>query len=174
MIRIQRYLALIAALLCSSAFADERMLVKEVTVRAPLAAVWNAWTTEEGLEFVSGRSNIELSRGGAYEWFIDGPADERGKRGGQGAKVLAYLPMEMLAFSWTFPPDIPDLRNAGETTQVVVTFAEEGDRGVRVRLTAHEWQDSDSWDAGYAYFDEAWGYVLQALKTHLEAESQQR
>lgn len=55
MIRIQRYLALIAALLCSSAFADERMLVKEVTVRAPLAAVWNAWTTEDGLEFVSGR-----------------------------------------------------------------------------------------------------------------------
>ena len=46
--------------------------------------------------------------------------DEQGRRGSEGSKVLAWLPEKMIAFSWTFPPDVPELRYAGEMTQVVV------------------------------------------------------
>ncbi len=50
---------------CSAVHAHEtRILVKEVVVRAPLATVWNAWTTTEGLKFVSRKSNVELTIGG--------------------------------------------------------------------------------------------------------------
>ena len=148
--------------------ASERLLVKEVTVFASLDELWHAWTTEEGLRFISTESNVALQRGGPYEWFLDLPPDENGKRGGEGAKVLAFLPQETLAFSWTFPPSIPELRNAGETTQVVVRFTDHGDGTVTVRLIAHEWQHGEAWDAGFAYFDRAWATVLNALKSHFE------
>ena len=143
------------------------MLEKEIVIEAPRASVWKAWTTEEGLSFLSRKSNIELRLGGPYEWFLDLEPDSRGRRGSQGAQVLAFLPEEMLAFTWTFPPDVPSLRFADETTQVVVLFRDEG-TGTRVRFVQHGWQEGADWDQGYAYFDAAWDYVLKSMKTHLE------
>jgi hypothetical protein len=66
------------------------------------------------------------------------------------------------------PPDLPVLRNAGEVTQVVVRFADNGDGTSHVRLSAHEWQAGESWTEGWDYFDMAWDIVLQALKAHCE------
>lgn len=146
-----------------------RILRKEMVVRAPLPAVWHAWTTPEGLRFISGTSNVELRVGGPYEWFLDGPPDEHGRRGGEGARVLAFLPETMLAFTWTFPPAVPSLRGAGATTQAVVLLDELGEGQVRVRFAQHGWGEGEDWDAGYAYFDRAWSYVLQRLKETLEA-----
>jgi uncharacterized protein YndB with AHSA1/START domain len=145
-----------------------RILRKEVVVRAPLEQVWRCWTTEEGLGFVSGKSNVKLEIGGPYEWFLDGPADERGRRGGEGARVLAFLPREMLAFSWTFPPAVPELRLNDETTQVVLLFDDLGDGRVRLRFAQHGWGTGEAWDAGWDYFDRAWSYVLERLRAHLE------
>jgi uncharacterized protein YndB with AHSA1/START domain len=160
----------IMALTVSPAFAGARSMVKEVTVTGSLDDVWAAWTTEEGLRFVSRKSRVELRRGGPYEWFLDLPPDENGKRGGEGATVLAFLPRQMLAFSWTFPPDVPELRNADETYQVVVFFDDNADGTVTVRLNAHEWREGDAWDRGYAYFDKAWSAVLDRLKQAIEAQ----
>jgi len=145
-----------------------RILRKEVVVRASVGDVWHAWTTAEGLKFISAQSNVELRIGGPYEWFLDLPADADGKRGGQGARVLAFLPMEMLAFTWTFPPAVPSLRHAGATTQAVVLFDDLGDGTVRVRFAQHGWGDGADWDAGWAYFDAAWSKVLERLKAHFE------
>ena len=88
--------------------------------------------------------------------------------------MLAYLPKEMLAFSWTFPPSIPELRDADETTQVIVRFTELDDASVKVQLTAHEWRDGEAWEAGYAYFDDAWQRVLSALRNHFAPQPENR
>ena len=159
---------LVTALIPFAAVAGDRVMVKEVTVNASLDAVWRAWTTAEGLAFVSGKSNVELRRGGPYEWFLDLPPDENGKRGGEGAQVLAFHPMQMLAFSWTFPPAVPELRNADETYQIVVYFTDNGDGTVTVQLNAHEWQDGEAWDRGWEYFDAAWDSVLERLQMHFK------
>lgn len=151
--------------------AEPRILTKEISVRASLPRVWNAWTTVEGLQFISRESRVELRRGGPYEWFLDLAPDEQGKRGGEGAQILAWLPQEMLAFSWTFPPSIPELRNLDITFQVIVTFEDQGDGIVRVVLKAHEWQSGPAWDEGWKYFDAAWTAVLGRLKSELEAGS---
>ncbi len=158
--------ALILSIVAATGAATERVMVKEVTVDASLDAVWHAWTTAEGLTFVSAKSNVELRRGGAYEWFLDLPPDENGKRGGEGARILAFHPMRMLAFSWTFPPAVPELRNADETYQVIVYFTDNADGTVTVQLNAHEWQEGDAWDRGWAYFDAAWDSVLERLSAH--------
>lgn len=153
--------------LSSSDAAEPRILRKEIVVEAPPAEVWHAWTTVEGAAFVSRASNIELRIGGPYEWFLD-VADEEGKRGGAGSKVLAFLPQEMLAFDWTFPPAVPTLRRQGAKTQAVVLLDDLGDGRTRVRFAQHGWGEGEDWDAGWDYFDRAWGYVLERLKATLE------
>lgn len=144
------------------------MLVHEITVAAPVAEVWYAWTTEEGLRFISAKSRVELRPGGAYEWFLDLPPDAAGRRGSEGSRVLAWLPSKMLAFAWTFPPDVPTLRAAGATTQVVVMFDALEGGGSRVRLHAHGWRDGADWEAGRRYFDAAWSAVLAQLQRHFD------
>ena len=166
--RVRVAILLLGLSLSGFAAETERMLVKDVIVNAPLDDVWQAWTTADGLKFISEESNVVLERGGPYEWFLDLPPDENGRRGGQGARVLAFLPKEMIAFSWTFPPSIPELRNTGETTQVVVRFESRDETAAHVTLVAHEWGEGEAWDAGYAYFDVAWDAVLNALKAHFE------
>lgn len=141
-------------------------LRKTVEVDAELDEVWRAWTTEDGLKFISSQSNVELVPGGAYEWFLDLEPDENGKRGGQGARLLAIVPHEMLVFSWTFPPAVASLRKAGAMTQVVVRFETASNGRTRVRLDAVGWQEGDDWAAGRQYFDNAWDIVLQRLKEH--------
>jgi uncharacterized protein YndB with AHSA1/START domain len=151
--------------------AQDRVLRKEIAIRAPIEKVWHAWTTAEGLRFVSSKSRVELRLGGPYEWFLDGDPDDRGKRGGAGARVLSFLPNEMLAFTWTFPPSIPSLRHSGASTQVVVLFSEDADGKTRIRFAQHGWQNGQDWDAGYAYFDKAWSYVLDKLRETLETSN---
>ena len=143
-------------------------LEKEIAVKAPLEDVWRAWTTVEGLRFISRDSRIELRAGGPYEWFLDGEPDDYHQRGSQGSHVLAFIPCEMIAFSWTFPPDVPELRYADERTQVVVMFREDDDGMVHVQLRALGWKDGNDWRRGWAYFDQAWGAVLAALHQHFE------
>lgn len=146
---------------------EGRVLHKQIRVAAPIETVWNAWTTEEGLKFVSAKSNVRLEIGGPYEWFLDLEPDERGRRGGEGAVIHAFLPPEMLAFSWTFPPSIPSLRNADARTRVVVRFREV-DGGTEVDFHQAGWQQGEDWDRGHEYFDAAWDSVLARLKTQLE------
>jgi uncharacterized protein YndB with AHSA1/START domain len=146
-----------------------RILRKEVTIRASLEKVWHAWTTAEGLAPVAGRSNVDLRVGGPYEWFLDLEPDENGLRGGEGSRILAFLPHEVLAFDWTFPPTIPTLRAAGAKTQVVIQFDEPAPGVVRVRFAQLGWQSGEDWDRGHAYFDKAWDWVLGTMKQHLES-----
>jgi len=163
-------LVLAAALIpaASAGEKDERILRKEITINASLDRVWQAWTTAEGLAPVSAKSNVELRVGGPYEWFLSGEPDENGLVGGQGSRVLAFLPQEVLAFDWTFPPAVPTLRAARAKTQVVVQFDQPQDGVVRVRFAQLGWQDGEAWDRGYAYFDRAWDWVLAKMKEHLE------
>ena len=146
----------------------ERILRKNISIQAPLEKVWRAWTTEEGLAPVSGTSNVELRVGGPYEWFLDLEPDENGLKGGQGSRILAFLPGEVLAFDWTFPPSIPSLRRSRAKTQVVIQFDEPEDGVVRVRFAQLGWGKGDDWDEGYTYFDKAWDWVLQRMKETLE------
>lgn len=163
-------LVLVALVAASSAQAGEdgRILRKEIVIDAPLEKVWQAWTTEEGLRPVAGTSNVELRVGGPYEWFLDLEPDENGLRGGEGSRVLAFLPREVLAFDWTFPPSIPSLRAARAKTQVVVQLDELEGGGVRVRFAQLGWRQGEDWDQGWEYFDRAWSWVLEQMKKSLE------
>jgi uncharacterized protein YndB with AHSA1/START domain len=172
--RIAGVLVVVLAILGAAgipASSPPRVLRKEVVVRAPIEAVWEAWTTVEGLKFFSKESNVELRLGGPYELFLQQPADKRGRRGAEGCRILAFVPHEMLAFDWTFPPDIPSLRYSDARTQAVVYFEDIGGGRVRVRFSQSGWEEGENWDQGFAYFDKAWGWVMEQLEAHFEAEA---
>ena len=172
--RVMRFFPFIGLLMSLSNAVSANMLEnlsKQTVVDAGVAEVWRAWTTVEGLRFISSSSKVELKHGGAYEWFLDLPPDEHGRRGGEGAQILVVMPEELLAFTWTFPPAVPSLRHARETTQVVVRFDPISAQRTRVRLDVSGWQDGADWQAGWQYFDQAWERVLQRLTAHFARPS---
>lgn len=145
----------------------ERVLVKEVTVGAPVAKVWEAWTTPTGIaSFFAPDAKIELRPGGAFELYIV-PSAPAGQRGAEGCTVLAYVPERVLAFTWNAPPSIPKLREAEARTQVVLEFTSLGPQRTKVRLSQHGFGEGEDWEKYYGYFDRAWGNVLQSLANTL-------
>lgn len=151
--------------------ADEpRILRKEVVVKGTPKQVFDLWTTSDGIaKFFSSESKIELRIGGPFDIYMNmKEPDKQGKRGAEGARILAYIEPELLAFTWGFPPAVESLRYAGAKTQVVLQFIPLDEGRVRVKFAQLGWQEGPDWDKGYEYFDKAWSYVLNQLKDHLE------
>ena len=139
-----------------------RKITADVIVPADLRQVWDAWTTEEGARtFFAPECKIELRPEGAYEMYFDLSAPE-GLQGGEGCRILAIQPMEMLSFTWNAPPSMPTVRN--QYTHVIVRF-DANPQGTRVSISHDGWGTGDDWDEAYNYFERAWQKtVLPRLK----------
>jgi uncharacterized protein YndB with AHSA1/START domain len=144
-------------------YLEQRLIRKEIVITAPVKAVWDAWTTPEGaVTFFAPRANINLDVGGPYELLFDLDAPV-GSRGGEGLKLLSFLPMEMLSFEWNAPPQYPNVRK-GPYTWVVIQFYSHEQNKVRVRLTHLGWKEGEEWDKVFQYFQRAWDVVLSRLE----------
>jgi len=143
---------------------DVRTLVKTAVVPAPRAEVYRTYTTSEGwTAFFGVEAAIDLAIGGRFELLFDPEAPE-GSKGSEGCQVLAYVPDQMVAYSWNAPPKFPAER--GQHTWVVVTFADAADGATALTVTHAGFGQGGSWDDVYAYFDRAWGLVLDQLVAH--------
>lgn len=143
-----------------------RIIHYEIEVNAPLEKIWNAWTTSEGITlFFSPKACVELWPGGKFEMYfmLDNP---EGLQGSEDCKVLSYLPMKMLSFSWNAPPDNPTVRK--ERTWVVLQFEESASGSVHVTFDNLGYLNGPDWDRAYDYFVRAWKSVLDSLKRSLE------
>ncbi len=141
----------------------ERVLSLACDVNAGLDAVWEAWTTSEGLcSFFAPSCRVELVPGGAFEILFDLEMP-RGQQGSEGMRVMAFEPKTMLSFTWNFPPHMSDIRSM--CTLVVVRFRGLSDARTHVQLTQTGWGDGPSWQAGFTYFERAWrDVVFERLK----------
>jgi uncharacterized protein YndB with AHSA1/START domain len=144
-----------------------RVIHGEVVVPAPVAEVWQAWTTEEGAEsFFAPRCHIDLRPSGAYEMLFDLQA-EPGSQGGEGMVIMAVQPPRMLSFTWNAPPSLSAVR--GQRTHVVVRLFETETGTTRVTLRHDGWGDGGEWDRAFVYFSRAWNdVVLPRLKHRFE------
>ena len=134
---------------------------KSVVVSAPRAEVWRAFTTSEGARtFFAPDANIRLELGGPYELFFD-PEQPQGLRGGEGMRVLSFVPEEMLSFEWNAPPSLAAAR-AGPRSFVVVELSERGATTlVRLRhLGIERMQQASEVES---YFQRAWDMVMAWL-----------
>ncbi len=137
---------------------QSRAIDMAIYVEAPLAAVWNAWTTEEGVKtFFAPDANIDLRVGGAYELYFN-PKARPGMRGSEGCVILAIEPMKMLSFTWNAPPDMPEIRK--QKTHVTVRFSQATERSVKVSIYHDGWGEGEQWDRAYEYFKKTWREVV--------------
>lgn len=154
-------------LLAGPVLAAERAIDKEVIVPAGVDAVWDAWTTREGLvSFFAPDARVEPRVGGAFAIHFD-PGAAPGQKGADDMRFLALQPRRMLSFDWNAPPSLPEARQ--QRTFVVVRFEPQSATQTRVTLHHVGWGDGGEWDRAYAYFDRAWGSVLASLKTRFES-----
>jgi len=139
-------------------------LVKEISVNASPALVYGAWTTSDGLRsFMTPNARVDLREGGDFEILFDMSQPE-GSRGSEGCVVVAFEPNRSLTFTWNFPPSLPSIR--GQHTIVRLTF-DAMDSATQVTLRQSGWRDDGEWPEGWAYFDRAWGVVLEQLASTL-------
>jgi uncharacterized protein YndB with AHSA1/START domain len=144
--------------------SDIRSVVKETVVAAGADEVWAAWASTDGIAawWNPPATSIDLRIGGPFELLFTTDAPE-GSRGSEGCQYLAYVPGEMVAFTWNAPPHLA-LRETH--TWVVITFTRLSDESTRVRLVHTGFLEGRDWDAYVDYFDEAWDRVLDLLVGH--------
>ena len=139
----------------------EPVIVKEAVVAAPVADVYAAWTTPEGIRgFFEVDAAVGLRIGGPMEFYFI-PEAPPGGQGSEGCQILSYVPDEMLSFSWNAPPQFPEER--ARHTWVVIDFTDRGDGTTGVRLRHLGFGEGGNWDEIHTYFDSAWGRVMGAL-----------
>jgi uncharacterized protein YndB with AHSA1/START domain len=153
-----RILTALVALLLPAAAAQaapsDRILRAELTVPAPVAEVWKAWTTDAGIAtFFGPEGHVDLRVDGSYDvWF--NPAGKPGERGAEGLRIVAVEPMKRFAFTWSAPPSISTIRE--QRTVVVLDFAPAGTGATKLRFTQLGWGEGPEWDRAYDYFNDAW------------------
>jgi len=151
----------------SAAGAEAQPLAPDIVVtkviNAPVAEVWKAWTTVDGIEsfFAPKAAKVEPWPGGAFElWF--GVNQPEGTRGSEGCKVHSVRPMEQLVFEWNAPPTIPAIRPL--RTLVYLDFKPLPDNRTEVTLRNFGYGEGEDWAKAKAYFARAWPAVMDNLE----------
>jgi uncharacterized protein YndB with AHSA1/START domain len=146
----------------ASPMKEERVIHKEALVRAPVAEVWNAWTTSAGVEsFFAPEAVVDAKPDGAFDLHFN-PYAPPGLKGADNMRFLALQKERLVSFTWNAPPHLPDARL--QRTVVIIRMEPAGERETRLRLTHAGWGDGGEWDKAYDYFDGAWGRVLANLQ----------
>jgi len=134
--------------------AADKVLMLEVTVPAPIAEVWKAFTTSEGLStWLTPSAVVDLKEGG--EWAAHFPGGSTG-----GGTILSFVPEKELVISALAPDKFPTVR--ATRTKARFQFEPKGGSTV-VRLTQTGWKDGDEWVKAYEYLTVGNAQLLATL-----------
>ncbi len=142
--------------------AAERAVDKTAIIPAPVDAVWNAWTTTEGVKsFFAPDAKVEARVDGPFEIYFN-PFAPPGLKGADGMRFLALQERKMVSFTWNAPPHLPEARS--QRTYVTVRMKPVNETQTQVTLHHGGWGEGAQWDQAFTYFDRAWGAVLANLQ----------
>lgn len=145
-----------------------RVLRHEGVVDAPVAEVWEAFTTTEGvMSWMVPKAVVDFGVGGtleaSYSFDAEFPSPDNIKH-----EFLAYLPNEMIAMRVIqCPPGTPH-KEILEELWAVITFEPVADDRTRVAIAGVGYGEGEGYDAVYRFFDQgnAWTFTqLQKLFT---------
>lgn len=147
---------------------NDKSIVKEIMINAPINLVWFAWTISERVsEWFASETIIEAREGGAYElYFI--PGNKIGMNT-KGCKITKYLNGEALHFTWKGPDQFETImNNVDELTTVKVKLESINDDSTIVYLEHVGFKDHNDWAEAINWHEMAWSGVLSSLKSALE------
>ena len=133
----------------------EKALILEVVVPATREAVWQAFTTSDGLStWLTPGAVVDLREGG--EWTAHFPSGKTG-----GGTILSFVPKKELTIAALAPERFPTVRE--QRTTAKFEFIARGDSTL-VRLVQTGWKTGDEWDKAYEYLAEGNAQLLETLR----------
>ena len=135
--------------------APDKALIFEVTIPATRDAVWQAFTTSEGLStWLTPGAVVDLREGGEWTAHFSG-----GKTG--GGTILSFVPEKELTLAAMAPERFPTVRQQRTTARF--EFVESGDSTI-VRLVQTGWKPGEEWDKAYDYLAQGNAQLLETLR----------
>jgi uncharacterized protein YndB with AHSA1/START domain len=132
-VRFVFLLIMLAVLPSAGRAEDDRPLVHEALITAPLDQVWAAYTTKAGLEsWMAAHAEIELKIGGTMKTCHD-PKGTVDDAKAIDNTILSYEPGHMLSFKVRKPPQGFPFPNAITNMWTIIYFEAQGERVTRVR-----------------------------------------
>jgi uncharacterized protein YndB with AHSA1/START domain len=132
----------------------DKVLILEVTIPAPRAAVWRAFTTSAGLStWLTPGAVVDLRPGG--EWTAHFPGGKTG-----GGTIVSLVPDKELVLSTMAPEQFPTVR--AERTRARFHFEAKGDSTI-VQLVQSGWKNGAEWDRAYEYLTVGNAQLLATL-----------
>ena len=133
----------------------EKALIFEVTIPAPRAEVWKAFSTSEGLAtWLAPVTTVDLRPGGAWTAGFQGSSTG-------GGTIIDFIPERELTLSAMAPEKFPTVR--AQRTTARFEFRDEGNSTV-VRLVQTGWRQGREWDEAYEYLASGNAQLLDALR----------
>jgi uncharacterized protein YndB with AHSA1/START domain len=131
-----------------------KVLRIEITVPAPRAEVWKAFSTTEGLRsWLAPNANVQLEPGG--EWMVHFPGGSTG-----GGNIVSFVPGREIVLKALAPDQFPNVRAERTTARFEL---EDRGAGTLVRLTQTGWKDGDEWDRAYEYLTAGDAQLMSTL-----------
>ena len=142
-------------------------LVHEGAIDAPVATVWDAWATSEGLRsWLAPHAEIDFSIGGIMRANYD--AD--GQLGdGQTIEntVLSYDPYKMISIRVSKAPDDFPFPNAIFDMWTIIYFDPDGPDRTKVRIVANGFSADEESQAMRAFFDQGNEITLRQMQERI-------
>jgi len=155
---------------CTASVSADRTLVHEAVIAAPVAEVWDAFTTAEGFQsWAVPLAEIDLRVGGSIRSNYN-PKGTIGDAGTIVNEILAYEPQRMLSLRNTKAPEgFPNAELFSKTWSVIYLSPVDDLRDrTRVRLVGMGYGEGGAWDDLYNFFKAGNAQTLDALRKKFE------
>jgi len=143
---------------------DEKPLVHEGFVNAPLEQVWAAYATKAGLEsWMVAHAEIDLRVGGKMRTQYNPKGTLENGHGIENT-ILSYEPMRMLSFKVTRAPQGFPFPNAITNMWSVVYFEAQGEKATRVREVSLGFSDDEESKKMREFFNRGNAITMERLQ----------
>lgn len=146
----------------------ENMNSNDITVdfilEMDVSSAWKHWTSEAKLqEWLSVQARVEPKINGAYELFWD--PNNPAENSTIGCKVIAIVPLKLLAFEWKGPVPYAELMNLEPLpTWVQINFEPKGISKTIIHFRHSGWLDSSKWVEARNWQLKAWMGAFENLR----------
>ena len=150
---------------------DEKPLVHEGIVNAPLDQVWAAYTTKAGLEsWMVAHAEIDLKIGGKMKTRYDPKGTVDDSKAIENT-ILSYQPMRMFSFKVTKAPQGFPFPNAITSMWTVVYFEAQTAKATRVRGVSLGFGDDEESRKMREFFNRGNRITMERLQKRFTAKA---
>lgn len=160
--------ALPTEVIAGEAKQDKSRIVTEGMIDAPLADVWKAFTTKEGIEsWMVAHGEIDLKIGGRMRTHYN-PKGTLGDESTIENTILSFDPERMISIKISKTPKGFPFTNAYKSTWTVVYFDAVAAKRTRVKVVMQGYGDDEESQKMRQFFDKGNAFTLKKLQEHFK------